>query len=232
MGDWDREYHVTESDIRTAAYFLWEGRGRVHGFDKADWYAAQVLLRRNNASIGPRFHPVNAAVASGNLKISHRGHDELFNPSCTWIEITAHPKTIFDFDRNRRLHFDEGFLNACYRILKDPSITRIAQSHHFPFRDLANYRHATYQIINAYRQSVEPPPPIFFCPAPYQLEILDGVHRCLAAFELALSPRATGNFCGADYRIWVGFNHHQLCAGAIANQIWVSSLCYSDNHAG
>ena len=228
----EKKENITESDIRTAAYFLWHGRGRVHGYDKSDWYAAQVLLRSNNVSFRPKFHKVNAAAAIRNLHISHRGHDEFFKPSCTWIEMAAHPKTIFDFDQNRRLHFDEGFLNACYRIFKDPSITRIAHSHHFPFRDLAKYRQAIYQFINAYRQGADPPPPIFFCPAHYQLEILDGVHRCLAAFELALIPGTAGSFIGADYRIWVGFNHQRLSARAIAYQIWVSSLCYSVNHVG
>jgi hypothetical protein len=220
-----------ESDIRTAAYFLWEARGRVHGHDQADWYAAQVLLRRSSAISRPTFHTVNPAAALDKLEISHRGLHEFFNPSSSWIEITAHPKTIFDCDRNRRLHFDEGFLWACYRIFKDPSVTHIAQSDHFPYRDLDAFRGITCQVLNTYRQGGNLPPPLFFYPAPYQLEILDGVHRCLAAFELAQAPATANGFSCADYRIRIGFNHHQLCASAVAHQIWVSSLGYSENHA-
>ncbi len=220
-----------ESDIRTTAYFLWEARGRVHGHDQADWYAAQALLQRSSGISRPKFHKVNPAIILGNIEISHCGLHEFFNPSSSWIEIAAHPKTIFDCDRNRRLHFDEGFLWVCYRIFKDPSVTQITPCHHFPYRDLDKFRSITSQLLAAYRQGVNLPPPLFFYPAPYQFEILDGVHRCLAAFELAQTPAVAGCFSCADYRIWVGFNHDHRCAGDIVHQIWVSSLYYSEIHA-
>lgn len=117
MGDRDRQENARESDIRTAAYLLWEARGCVHGYDQTDWYVAQVLLRRRNVLSRLKFHKVNASVILGNLEISHCGLHEFFNSSNSWIEITAHPKMLFDCDRNRRLHFDEGFLWACHHIL-------------------------------------------------------------------------------------------------------------------
>lgn len=216
-----------ESDIRTAAYFLWQSRGCLLGYDKADWYTAEVLLHRRVQS-RPKFQKVPEALILNNLKISHMGLFQFFNPSSSWIEITAHPKTIFDCDRNRRLHFDEGFLSACYRIFKDLSITHVAQSHHFPYRDLNQFRTITYQMLDAYRQGANLPPPLFFYPGPYQFEILDGVHRCLAAFDLAQDSAIAGRFSCCDYRIWVGFNHDQFCDRAIAHQIWGSSVCYSN----
>jgi hypothetical protein len=228
--DPDKQDDVTESDIRTAAYFLWEARGCVHGYDQADWYAAEILLHRRTVISRPEFHKVDAALILDNLEISHCGLHDFFNPSISWIEVSAHPKTIFEWDRNRRLHFDEGFLWACHRIFKDLSITHIAQSHHFPYRDLDKFRSITDQLLDVYRQGANLLPPLFFYSAPYKFEILDGVHRCLAAFELTRALAHAGDFSCADYLIWLGFNHDQFRAEVIAHQLWVSSLCYSEIH--
>lgn len=218
-------------DIASAAYSLWEARGRVNGHDQADWYAAQALLRDMGSQPRPNYSMVDPGTVLGTLEISHQGIHEFFTPSNSWIEIPSHPRTIFDCDRNRRLHFDEGFLQACHRILKDSSITEIAPSHHFPYRDLDTFRSRANTILEAYRRGEKLPPPLFFYPDSYQFEILDGVHRCLAAFELAENPAAAGDFRCADYRIWIGFNHNKFCADTIAHQIWVSSLCHFNNES-
>lgn len=216
----------SEADIRTAAYFLWQARGHVHGQDELDWYAAQRILERRILDAPPSFKSVDASLVQRNIALSHCGHDELFSPSSQWVELAAHPRAMFDCDANRRLHFDEGFLCACHRIFNDLSITFIEPSDHFPYRDLAHFRRTTHDVMAAYRAGASMPPPIFFYPAPYQLEILDGVHRCLAAYELARSNQP-GRFSPAGYRIWLGFDRERFDAHHIAHQLWVISLFHA-----
>ena len=216
----------SENDIRTAAYFLWEARGRLHGHDQADWFAARALLLGTPPLPPPTFRDVNAAAIREALQLSHSGHAELFSDSSSWIEVAAHPQTIFECDRNRQLHFDEGFLSTCRRILKDTSITQIAQGHHFPYRDLGKFRDATWQVLAAYERGAALPPPLFFYPAPYQLEILDGVHRCLAAYELTQTG-ANGRFSFHNYRIWLGFDRTRMSPGAVTHQVWTTSVVHS-----
>ncbi len=38
------EQHLEK--VRTAAYSAWEKEGRKHGCDKANWYAAELLLKK------------------------------------------------------------------------------------------------------------------------------------------------------------------------------------------
>lgn len=215
----------SEADIRTTAYFLWQARGSALGQAELDWQAAKLLIKRSSPAAPPPHETIDPVRVHEIIARSHSGHDELFRPSTRWIELTAHPHAIFDCDRNRRLHFDEGFLCACHRIFKDQSIVAIGPFDHFPYWDLAQFRRATNDLVAAYRAGKYLPPPIFFCPAPDQLEILDGVHRCLAAYELAFPSNEPCNFSPADYRIWLGLDGDKFDAPHIAHQLWVTSLC-------
>ena len=215
----------SEAEIRTAAYFLWQARGRVLGQDELDWNAAKLLIKRPSPVTSPPYNTIEPALVHNSIAGSHSGHDELFRHSTRWIELAVHPRAIFDCDRNRHLHFDEGFLCTSHRIFKDQSIVAIGPFDHFPYWDLAQFRRATNDVIAAYRAGMNLPPPIFFCPARDQLEILDGVHRCIAAYELALPSNEPCGFSPADYRIWVGFDGDKFDAPHMTHQLWETSLC-------
>ena len=208
------------SDIRTTAYFLWEARGQAHGNDLGDWYAAQALLRSKTSILQPQFQRVDPATVLNHFDISRR-YDDRWLDSFSWIEIAAHPKSIFDGDRNRGLYFSEGFLWTCHRRLMD---IPHPCANEFVYPDHGKVQRFACQL----RQGLNLPPPLFLYPAPYQLEIIDGVHRCMAAFELAQSPETAGRFSGDDYTIWVGFDEYKFCAHAITYEIWIRSLLYSE----
>lgn len=177
-----------------------------------------------------RFLPPFALITSDEIiakvQISHEGIQDFFTSTNLWIETFTHMHTIFEYDQNRRLHFDEGFLCACYRIYKDMNISTIASADHFPYKDLFSFRKKIMEISEIYRSKNSLPPPLFFYPAPYHLEILDGVHRCVAAFELAQISRATENqFIPKSFKILVGFNHG-LDAEKVIQQLWTRSICH------
>jgi hypothetical protein len=154
------------------------------------------------------------------LHISHEGIRDFFNTSSSWIETTTSIATIFKYDQNRRLHFDEGFLCACYRIFKDTNVSSIGSADHFPYRDLTNFRTKVGRFAELYSQGIDLPPPLFFYPAPYQLEILDGVHRCLATLEIVrLGTMAASHFVPDRVRIWTGFNRDFFAADIVVNQL-------------
>jgi hypothetical protein len=212
----------TEADIRTRAFELWLGRAKGHGHDKEDWYTAEAVLDVEEA-LGrklypPEFRVVGPAEILGELQVSHAGINGFFSPGHLWIETAVAVETIFGFDRNRRLHFDEGFLNASYRVATDLSVTAIGEESHFPYRDLSNVRAKIRQLAELYRSGVRLPPPLFFYPAPFQLEVLDGVHRSLAAFE------ALRNSGSAGFLIWLGFNHQAFTPGLVIQQLWSDAI--------
>lgn len=173
---------------------------------------------------------ISEADIQATLQISHVGITDFFNPSNSWIEVVTNPETIFACDKNRRLHFDEGFLCACYRILKDTSISSIGGADHFPYRDLLKFRKKTEQLTELYRQGSDLLAPLFFYPAAHQLEILDGVHRCLAAFELVDRGRGNTDLAlMAELRIWVGFNHSSFNPEFISQQLCVERVLPSSS---
>lgn len=209
-------------NVRQRAYKLWQVRGCGHGYDQEDWYIANILLqleeKLHKPLDPPEFRRAQPREILGQVQVSHKGIYEFFSPKNSWIETTTDLETIFEFDRNRKLHFDEGFLTAARRIASDASITAISNAHHFPYRDLVAMRQEVQRLASLYRAGTSFPPPLFFYPAAYQLEILDGVHRCLAAFE-TLSDHKEPCF-----KIWVGFQHNKFCAGQVVQQLWSSFL--------
>jgi hypothetical protein len=212
-------------EIRLAAYYLWESRGRVAGYDQADWYAAERLAA-NRGRIPGTARPPHAAYAEvqpdvilKRFVISHAGAGEFFTERNLWIETNATVQTIFEYDRNRRLHFDEGFLTACHRVFKDRTISSIHPDHHFPYKDLVRFRSKVSTFRSFYLSGKKLPPPLFYYAAPHQLEILDGVHRCVAAFDAGRTPDW--------FSVWVGFNRDALSADAIVSQLWVGSIANS-----
>jgi hypothetical protein len=211
-----------EADVKAKAYELWQGRGMRHGHDRDDWYAAELILELEPAwgrrLRPPEFHSIEPAEILRQVQISHAGLHEFFTPAHSWIETTAGLETIFEFDRNRRLHFEEGFLNACYRVVRDPSITAIAKASHFPYRDLPAVRKKVRQFAELYKSRAHLPPPLFFYPAPHQLEVLDGVHRLIAALE------ATRNCEPCWLTIWLGFNHRVFHGGQVVQQMWTCAM--------
>lgn len=217
------EEAAREDSVRRQAYQLWEIRGRGQGHDEEDWLAAEIVLKAESL-LGQRLSPLGFRCIGrheifSTLAISHAQIHDFFYPSASWIETEADIPTIFDFDQNRALHFDEGFLTACRRVAGDPTIQTIAAEHHFPYRELTKLRQHISEVKMCYREGASIPPPLFFYPAPGQLEILDGVHRCLAAYTLW--EEAVLN---APYRVWVGFDHTTIEAGVVVQQIWVHGL--------
>jgi hypothetical protein len=194
----------------------------THGHDQDDWYAAELILDLEQAwrrkLRPPEFRFVQPAEILGQVQISHAGIHEFFSPSHSWMETTVGLETVFEFDRNRRLHFDEGFLNACYRVAKDLSITAIADVSHFPYHDLPALRQKVTQFAALYKSGADLPPPLFFYPAPYQLEVLDGVHRSIAAFEV------TRNCEPCWLTIWLGFDHHVFHGGQVVQELWTCAM--------
>lgn len=212
----------SEDDVRLKAYELWRSRGRTHGHDQDDWYAAELLLESEHALRCtmrlPEFRRVDPAEILRQVQISHAGIQDFFTPLHSWIETAVDLETVLDFDRNRKLHFDEGFLNASYRVALDLSITAIADSSHFPYRDLQAVRSKIAQFAAMYKSGAHLPPPLFFYPAPCQLEVLDGVHRSVAAFQVLRNCRP------AAFTIWLGFNHQVFDAGVVVQQLWSHSM--------
>jgi hypothetical protein len=217
---------LSEDQIRAKAYELWEARGRVNGYDMEDWFAAETILKQiehcSKILYPPCYSYITKTDILNRLHISHEGIDDFLRPSISWIEIAAHPETIFECDRNRALHFEEGFLCTCYRIFKDINITYISREHHFPYKDLVKFRKKNWQLVDMYCRGENLPPPLFFYPAPYQLEILDGVHRCLAAYELVQCRKETSlHFSPAFFIVWLGFDRNFFSASIVAHQLLV-----------
>jgi len=213
-----------EPDIRTTAYFLWEARGRAHGHDQGDWFAAQTLLRRQDGLAPPRFARVDAAAVLKTLDRSRRDLSRALD-SFSWIELAAHPQAIFDADRNRRLFFEDGFLNTCQGLLqKAQGVGGARKPQAFYYPDPDKYR----GVVRLLGQGVRLPPPLFLYPAPFELEILDGVHRCLAALELARSQATAGSLGRDGLTLRVGFDPRRFAASSIAHEIWIRSLLYAE----
>lgn len=129
---------------RLTAYYLWEARGRAHGGDWADWYTAEELIR-DPCATGSTLRSSDYSVIStekitARLSISHAGIDQFFAAINLWFEMRIDSLTLFQFDRNCKLHFDEGFLCTCHRIFKDESIKKIAPDHHYRHQDLPGLR--------------------------------------------------------------------------------------------
>lgn len=212
----------SDEGVRKKAYELWQARGSGHGYDHEDWYIAEMLVQleaefcRNLKP--PAYRQVQPSEIIHEVQVSHTGIGEFFSPQNSWIEADTDLETIFELDRNRRLHFDEGFLAASQRVASDVSITLIADTDHFPYRDLPAMRQKIRRFESLYGNGIRFPPPLFFYPAAYQLEILDGVHRCLAACHV-LKNAEPGSF-----RIWVGFGQDRFCASQVVQQLWSCSL--------
>lgn len=226
---------ILKDHISIAAYYLWKARGCGHGHDKDDWYAAEILLScppdLHSKLYPPTYSYVGAEVVATNRIVSHAGFRNFLVPSNTWIEARTDPQTIFECDRNRRLHFNEGFLCTCYRVFKDESVSSIARNHHFPFKDLRKFRQKIDNFKSIYERGEDLPPPLFYCPAPYELEILDGVHRCLAAFDLARS----GGFAltraeEGGLKICVGFNRDAIGLDTLVHQLWIGAIGHMREH--
>jgi hypothetical protein len=212
----------TEADVRRTAYELWERRGKGDHHDWDDWYGAELALdlerTRGQKMRPPAFRAVEPDEILSQVEISHAGICEFFCPAHSWIETAVDLQTVFEFDSNRRLHFDEGLLNAARRVAMDLSITRIAEDSHFPYRDLPSVRRKVGEFTALYRSRAHLPPPLFFYPAPCQLEILDGVHRTIAACQVMRD-------CGSSaFTIWLGFNHQSYDAGLVVQQLWADGM--------
>lgn len=212
----------SDEAVRKKAYELWQARGGGHGYEQEDWCVAEMLLQleaklhRNLEP--PTYRCVQPSEILREARISHAGIREFFSPQNSWIEAATDLETIREFDTNRRLHFDEGFLVATQRIASDVSIQSIATTDHFPYHDLPEMRQKVQRFASLYRNGTSLPPPLFFYPNAYQLEILDGVHRCLAAFHVLKNPEP------CSFRIWVGFAQDRFCASQVVQHLWFCSL--------
>jgi hypothetical protein len=214
---------VLESLVRQNAYELWEVRGRSYGNDLEDWYDAERYLREILNRYGYfllNFTYVDQGYIKNVRYISHEGKNDFLREPNVWIETYAALKTIIEFDRNRKLHFDEGFLWACYRIFEDDTIQCISERDHFPYKDLKKFRNKVKQYVEKHKRGVEIVPPLFFYPAQNQLEILDGVHRCLAKFDACNLHRHKNIFEDLDFiKIWVGFDQEKFSGEDLVMQI-------------
>ena len=140
-----------------------------------------------------------------------------------WIEVRIDPQTIFEYDRNRKLHFDKGFLCACYRIFKDQSVCSIACNDHFPYKDLCKFRDNIFTFKDIYQKGVYVPPPLFYYSDSYQLEILDGVHRSIALYDIAVSnDNKKKHYAQNGVKIWIGFDHLRMSVDTVAHQFWIN----------
>jgi len=226
---------IPEHLIRSKAYDLWEARGRLDGDDQMDWYTAETILRLEaifcHVVFLPYFSYVQVSQIQSDLSVINYVKEAFFSDSSnSWIEIFLDIETVFECDRNRRLHFDEGFLRACYRVFTDTRVSSIADADHFPYRDLPKFRAKVECLTELHDHGDELPPPLFFYPAPYQLEILDGVHRCLAAFEVVQRRKATDcHFVPQRFRVWLGFNRLWTEPAMIVHQLWAKSLFYVES---
>jgi hypothetical protein len=218
-----RNQTTSEAALRRRAYELWKARGARHGHDQDDWYAAEMAIaleeKLDRKLEPPEFRTVQPAEILRQVEISHAGIHDFFCPAHSWMETRADLETIFEFDGNRRLHFNEGFLAASRRVALDLTITAIDETSHFPYRDLPAVREKIGALIARYRRGETPPPPLFFYPASGELEILDGVHRTIAAYEAARRFGSPGALT-----IWVGFNSNLFDPGLVVQQLWCSSL--------
>jgi hypothetical protein len=75
-----------------AAYYLWLARGCGNGYDKADWFAAEALLKlspavRSNA-YPPSYSYINTATIRSSLSNPYFDTNRFFLPTNTWIEIS------------------------------------------------------------------------------------------------------------------------------------------------
>jgi hypothetical protein len=144
--------------------------------------------------------------------------NNFFSTSNTWIEIQADILTVFEYDRNRKLHFDEGFLNSCYYIFKNQSIRSISSYDHFPYKDLNKFRNKILSLKDSYQKGVYVPPPLFYYSNSHQLQILDGVHRSIALYDQALL-NDNKEKCDAQNaaKIWIGFDHQRMSIDTVAD---------------
>jgi hypothetical protein len=223
------------------AYNLWESRGKAHGGDRTDWHAAEVIhklaMTSCRAASPPYFSYVQVSELESGLDssiISYMKEAFFNNPLNYWVEISLDIGTVFKYDRNRRLHFDEGFLSACHRVFKDEAIQSIADVDHFPYRDLSKFRANVEALERLYDNGTRLPSPLFFYSAPYQLEILDGVHRCLAAFELARRRKTAtdGQFSSHQYRVRLGVNRLRTDPAMLIHQLWTEPPAKSALQSG
>jgi|SRR5579859_2843087 len=223
----DNRSTAPDEAVRNKAYELWQARGNRHGQYHEDWYIAEMLVQletklRTHLD-APAYRQVSPSEILREVQVSHTGIDDFFAPQNSWIEADIDVETVFELDRNRRLHFDEGFLAASQRVAGDASIELIAATDHFPYRDLPAMRQKVARFASLYESGASFPPPLFFYPSAYQLEILDGVHRCLAA------SHALKNLELKFFRIWVGFGKEMFYPSEVVQQLWSCSVRHLHN---
>ncbi|MFK7902224.1 MAG: DUF2934 domain-containing protein [Nitratireductor sp.] len=213
-----------DTRVRELAYDLWQNRGREHGNHESDWFAAKKIMVNSKKLAGIHtssgYDIVSVDMIKSQLAISHAGIDEFFMPHNIWIRINMACDAVFQFDQNRKLHFGDGFINTCYRVFNDDTITRISDDSHFPYRDLTQFRLKIRTIAERYAANVIIPPPLFYYSSPFSLEILDGVHRVLA---LRLVSEAVTEF-GESVPLWIGFNRYHSSAEVLAYHLWLHKI--------